>query len=62
MNAPPSSNIEPGGASPELTAEIASILATGLLRLHERSALTGDSGDVAAATDSERNCLEVSGD
>jgi len=42
--------------------EVASILATGLRRLHSRCALIDDADIVSSASDSERNCLEVSGE
>jgi hypothetical protein len=51
---------DPARLEPEdRVAEIASILAAGVLRLRSRSALIAENRDVSTHADSGRNCLEV---
>lgn len=51
---------DPARLEPEdRVAEIAAILAAGVLRLRARSALIAENSDVSDPADSGRNCLEV---
>ncbi len=51
---------DPARLKPEdRVAEIASILAAGVIRLRARSALIAENSDVSEPTDLDRNCLEV---